>query len=198
MPKILTNMHKRLVYNLVESEYPTLAARSHPSFMNIELSRPERDKKDRETQLLGKKTQIQQCVGFRWIVEALVGGDLTWMFEQIRDTRALGRPYTPDTPEQLAMRVKQRLKEHRPVLVGHNIFTDLVYLCKCFLGPLPDTVEEFQVMVHSLFPIVVDTKYLATHDCGSVNPRSSLVDLNRELSHISNPVIGSCSSLCSF
>lgn len=201
MPKTLSKMHKMLVYSLIESEYPALAARSHPSFMTIEPSHPERDKKAQEARLEGKKARIQQHVGFRWIVEALVGGDLTgiedWTFKRTLDNKAVRPRYTPDTPQELSMRVKQRLVEHRPILVGHNIFTDLVYFCRCFFGPLPDTVEEFQVMVHDLFPVIVDTKYLATHDCGSVNPPSSLVELNEDLSHLWNPKIGTRSLVCS-
>ncbi|KAJ5611140.1 hypothetical protein N7510_007859 [Penicillium lagena] len=193
MPKILSKMHKMLVHHLIESEYPTLAARSHSSFMTIEPLHPERDKKAQEARLERNKARIQQCVGFRWIVEALVGGNLTGIedgaFKRTMDTKAVRPRYTPDTPKELSMRVKQRLMEHRPILVGHNIFTDLVYFCRCFFGPLPDTVGEFQIMVHDLFPVIVDTKYLATHDCGSVNPPSSLVEINQDLSHIWNPVI---------
>ncbi|KAL3431973.1 ribonuclease H-like domain-containing protein [Aspergillus tetrazonus] len=80
-----------------------------------------------------------------------------------------------------------RLKAHRPILVGHNLFTDLVYFFRCFFGPLPDHVEDFQSMVHKHFPILIDTKYLATHDCGSINPKSSLQEINNSLLGISKP-----------
>lgn len=84
-------------------------------------------------------------------------------------------------------RLKQKLRDNPPILVGHNLFMDLVNFIGCFFGPLPDSVEDFKVMAHELFPTVVDTKYMATYDCGSINPRSSLVDINNDLLQIATP-----------
>lgn len=83
-----------------------------------------------------------------------------------------------------------RLKKNPPVLVGHNLFVDMVYLWQCFFGYLPERVEDFQSLLHHHFPLVIDTKYLATHDCGDINPIASLDELNESLTDIDKPDIG--------
>jgi poly(A)-specific ribonuclease len=123
-------------------------------------------------------------------VEALVGGDLDEL-----DPKAfsplMNKYQNPAFDiKQLADRVKGKLKQNRPVLVGHNIFCDLLFFYRCFIGPLPNTLEEFIAAIHDLFPVLADTKYLATYDCGALAPESSLEDLNRNLAHFETPKIG--------
>ena len=69
------------------------------------------------------------------------------------------------------------------------MFLDLIYLYRTFIGQLPDTVKEFAAVVHDLFPIIVDTKYLATHECGDINPMSSLQQLAEQMEHREMPLI---------
>lgn len=92
--------------------------------------------------------------------------------------------------QQLSERVKRQLKQNRPVMVGHNMFFDLLFFYRCFIGSLPDTLQEFNGAIHDLFPMLADTKYLATHDCGIMARHSSLEDLNNNLAHLKYPKIG--------
>ncbi|KAI5283739.1 hypothetical protein KEM52_003253, partial [Ascosphaera acerosa] len=72
--------------------------------------------------------------------------------------------------------ITAKLTAARPTLIGHNLFTDLVYLYACFIGPLPESVDDFRHEIHTLFPRVIDTKFLATHaDANASN--SSLREL---------------------
>ncbi len=83
-----------------------------------------------------------------------------------------------------------RLRQKRTVLVGHNVFLDLVYFYSCFFGPLPERVEDFQQIFGYLFPMVFDTKYLADKiNDNSSSYNSSLEDLDRELSQLPLPII---------
>ncbi|RPB02215.1 ribonuclease CAF1 [Choiromyces venosus 120613-1] len=59
-------------------------------------------------------------------------------------------------------------------LVGHNIFTDLINLYECFIGTLPDTSKEFAHILHRDFPIVIDTKFIATCDVETAGYSSNL------------------------
>lgn len=43
------------------------------------------------------------------------------------------------------------------VLVGHNLFMDLLHLYNCFIGKLPEKVEEFADLIHTSFPMYVYT-----------------------------------------
>lgn len=183
-------MHKRLVHQLVNAEYPDLGSESKKWFVQVTEINPEMKQKIRERRLEEAKARVRKHVGFRWIVEALVGGDLTGL-EPHMFAPLIARQDQPSlTLMELADRLKMRLKENRPVLVGHNCFTDLVFFYNCFIGPLPDTLEEFQTLIHGIFPVLIDTKYLATYDCGSMNPESSLEDVNRLVAKVSNPKIG--------
>jgi len=54
---------------------------------------------------------------------------------------------------------------------------DLAFIHKTFIGPLPSFVGHFQETIHKIFPMVIDTKYLATHNANAMNPRSNLKEL---------------------
>lgn len=83
------------------------------------------------------------------------------------------------------------LKERRTVLIGHNLFLDLIYFYKFFFGPLPDRVEGFQQLIAQLFPLVIDTKYLADKiNDNSPLYKSSLQEIDQELSKLPVPIIG--------
>lgn len=183
-------MQKWLVHQIISAEYPSLKSRGAPTFVQIELRDQQSEKLAFETKLKAKKERIRKHIGFRWIAEALVGGSL----EELEPDAFHPLMKMIEQPviglQQLAQRIKTRLKENRPVLVGHNMFCDLLFFHKCFLGPLPNTLGEFQTAIHDLFPILADTKYLATHDCGSLNPMSSLEELNTTLVGIEYPKIG--------
>lgn len=43
-------------------------------------------------------------------------------------------------------------------LVGHNMLMDLLHLYDKFYQPLPESYEEFKRNLHTLFPIIIDTK----------------------------------------
>ena len=61
-----------------------------------------------------------------------------------------------------------------------------------FIGQLPETVEEFQVLIHDLFPLILDTKYLDLASRGgseSMRPNLPLKDLCQSLQDHPSPLI---------
>lgn len=83
------------------------------------------------------------------------------------------------------------LKTKRTILVGHNLFLDLIYFFTCFFGCLPERVEGFQAIVAQVFPLVFDTKYLADKiNDNSPLYKSSLDEIDQELSKLPIPTIG--------
>ncbi|KAK6815330.1 hypothetical protein RU639_008836 [Aspergillus parasiticus] len=191
MPSVLNNFQKRLVHQLIEVEYPSLVTISRPAFIQVIDYDEDREKAIQEQRMARAQERVWKQIGFRWIVEALSGGDLSHLdpfcFGSIMNSSTAVEPRV--SLHEFAEKLQQRLRTHRPVLVGHNLFTDVVYLYRCFFGPLPDKLEEFQAMVHDMFPILMDTKYMATHDCGSITPKSSLSEINDNLLHIKTPKI---------
>jgi poly(A)-specific ribonuclease len=114
----------------------------------------------------------------RWIFEALAGGDLSGIEPEWFCNKNSEKPeeQLPAIKEELKQVIKS-LDEKTHVIVGHNLFTDLGFIYKTFIGALPTNVKHFQEDIHELFPIVIDTKYLATHGADSMNPRANLKGL---------------------
>ncbi|KAL2011326.1 hypothetical protein VTN00DRAFT_4044 [Thermoascus crustaceus] len=190
-PTALNRFQKRLVHQLVQSEYPSLVTIGKPTFVQIIPYDEARENEIKKDRIRRTEERILRQTGFRWIAEALAGGDLSKLdpgvFTSIMSSSAAVEG--KHSMKEFADRLKLRLKANRPILVGHNLFTDVVNFCRCFFGPLPVRVEDFQEMLHGLFPVLVDTKYMATHDCGSINPTSSLAEINDSLAEQKNPKI---------
>ncbi len=152
----------------------------------IQILRYDKTREDanqaRKDRVFEQKMEAQ--IGLRWPVEALARGNL----EGLTANSFLGDK--DDVAEALSD-LKAALQTKQTILVGHNVFMDLVYLYQCFFGPLPDLVEDFQEVMHKLFPVIIDTKYLATRE--EVHPelaRSSLEELDDQLSAQKFPIIG--------
>ncbi|TID15178.1 CAF1-domain-containing protein [Venturia nashicola] len=189
----LSSFDRRLVHQFVRAEYRdelmTMGRHNCIIIKRVDLHREARYQKDRMKRV---KAQIARLTGFRWIIEALTGGslheiELSWFAKDPVD----GSDIFFDEQDFSARfnRAKAHLKTKRPVLVGHNLLTDLVYLHHSFIGQLPETISEFRICIHDLFPTIVDTKYLATHNCGNINPASSLEQIEETLRTQEIPVI---------
>jgi len=180
----LTSFDRRLVHQLVRAEYPHLITFTRGRTIIVKPLDSEREKKYMENKKKELRARIVRHTGFRWVIEALCGGN----FGRI-DLRSFGKDPTTgaaifcdiDDYSARLNRARQTLARSHPVIVGHNVFLDLVYLYKTFIGTLPATIEEFGEAIHKLFPMIVDTKYLATHNCGDLIPASSLRDIEAML-----------------
>ncbi|KAF2434576.1 CAF1-domain-containing protein [Tothia fuscella] len=180
----LQSFDRRLVHQIIRAEYPNLTTQGRHLSVTIRPLDEDREKRIRKERKKNSSAKILRQVGFRWIVEALTGGkldkiDLEW-FAKDPET-GCDIFFDKEDYSSRFNRANAWLKTKRPVLVGHNCFTDLVYFYQCFIGELPEKVEEFAQNIHELFPVIVDTKYLATHNCGSINPASSLQEIEEEL-----------------
>ncbi|KAK2745374.1 hypothetical protein FQN57_003717 [Myotisia sp. PD_48] len=174
----ISNYQKRLVHQVVRREYPGFVSIGRKTFVEIVAYDKSREDKVLKNRSDRRSHLIHDQKGFSWVIEALVGGDLSKL--EMQDF--LARWEITDPSEGIKLReriknVKQMLKTVRPVVIGHNLFTDLVNFHKCFMGDLPEKVEDFQQAIHALFPLVFDTKYMATHDGQLRDGNSSLANL---------------------
>ncbi|KAI9809416.1 MAG: hypothetical protein M1827_006852 [Pycnora praestabilis] len=187
----LSNFQKRLVHQLVRAEYPEFVTISRPTFIQIVAFDQTREDSIKRSKIRRLEEQISRQTGLRWLVEAMTGGDLSGIDPGNFARSMAGDPVFIDLG---AVRcefdeLRQKLSQRRTVLVGHNLFTDMVNFYRCFLGDLPASVVEFQARLHQLFPMIIDTKYLATHNCGSINPKSSLQEIEEALRPQQVPII---------
>ncbi|KAG1458204.1 hypothetical protein G6F46_003316 [Rhizopus delemar] len=57
-------------------------------------------------------------------------------------------------------KVIDMISESKKMVVGHNMLLDICHVIGQFVQPLPDTLAEFKVLTHKLFPNLIDTKYM--------------------------------------
>jgi poly(A)-specific ribonuclease len=189
----LNNFQKRLVHQLVRAEFPSFVSISRGTFIQLVAYDKPREDALKKTRMKSYLDKVSRQIGLRWFFEGLAGGDISSL-----DPLSMLKPNPDKKPKWIDVEkenkefneIQELIKKRPPVLVGHNIFTDLVNLYRCFFGPLPDTVEEFQRAIHDLFPLVIDTKYLATHGNPSPNAKSGLEELDKDLGTMPVPLIG--------
>ncbi|KAI9826297.1 MAG: Mitochondrial beta-keto-acyl synthase [Thelocarpon impressellum] len=187
----LNNFQKRLVHQLVRAEFPDLVTVSRPSFIQIVAYDKSREDAIKQGKQRHFEEQLSRQIGLRWLIDAMCGGDLSAIDPRGLTRNAAGDSVFVDLKAATAHLdgIRANMKGRRTVLVGHNVFTDLVNLYHAFLGELPEQVGEFQQKLHALFPMVIDTKYLATRSCGSITPKSSLEEIAEDLSKQETPVL---------
>ena len=177
---------------MVRSEFAECSSIGRGSHVEITLLDKTREDALTKSRRAAFKERMSRQVGLRWLVEGMTGGDLS----PINPVELISNPTRSAVWLDInGVRRKfdetaGKISKKRTILVGHNIFMDLVYFYKCFFGKLPDRIEEFQQLIHEIFPLVIDTKYLATASNIGLGTKSSLSDLDAELSEISEPVIG--------
>ncbi|GAB7340100.1 hypothetical protein MBLNU457_6588t1 [Dothideomycetes sp. NU457] len=188
----LSRFEKRLIHQLIRSEFPDLVTISKKSVIQVIPFDKEREDKIRRERKKEAEERIVKLTGFRWVVEALCGSDIGKVDPKsfAFDPRT-GEPVVVDLAELQArfFRAHFNIRSKPRVLVGHNCFLDFIYLYQAFIAPLPPTMEEFKVVLHDTFPTIIDTKYMATRDAGDINPASSLQQTAEQLQYQQIPVI---------
>lgn len=192
VPSELSRFEKRLVHQLVRAEFPTLTSISRRGY--IQLVHFDKSREDRIAE--GRKRDLEERIGrqkgFGWIIDALSGQNISNLdLRECAKDSVTGEAIFVDLDDYKAQfnRAQGILRKNPKVLVGHNCFLDLVYVYRTFVGELPDTVEEFQRKLHALWPVIVDTKYMSTHNCGDISPASSLEQIAEQLSQVARPVV---------
>ncbi|KAF2715528.1 CAF1-domain-containing protein [Pleomassaria siparia CBS 279.74] len=176
---VITRFEKRLVHQLVRAEFPDLVSIPKLDCILIKDFDPIREADNTAKQKRWARERITKGTGFRWVFEALAQGQVDPIDPFYFARNANGNEIAADIGniKDRFDRAAQRLKDQQPVIVGHNMFTDLVYLYQCFVGTLPDTLSGFCEAIHELFPRIVDTKYLATYAGGDLNASPTLQEI---------------------
>lgn len=73
----------------------------------------------------------------------------------------------------------QALLSKKVPLIGHYMILDVAFLYDHFIGPLPQTLEEFRQSVNLIFPPLFDTKYISKSLFSSIKfiKKTSVEDL---------------------
>ena len=75
-------------------------------------------------------------------------------------------------------KVIHKITESQKIVVGHNMFLDILYTIQQFVSPLPEDYEEFKEVMKTSLPKFLDTKLMAlTPPLKEDIPNSTLEDL---------------------
>lgn len=160
IPSVLNRYQVRLTHQTVRNEYPKLKTQGMGHFVQITNPTPEQQANEKEIREQMRERDIANAIGFRWIIEAIIGGDLSKMPHHYVQAGFPEGKAPKDIPGFLE-ELQRKLKSQRRALVGHNCLTDLINLYRCFIGDLPELVQDFSSKLHDLFPHILDTKYIA-------------------------------------
>ena len=202
----LNGFQKRLVHQLVRAEFPDVVSLSKQDFIQLIPFDQRREDAQLQRKMAWFENNLARQIGVRWLAEAMCPNVDRVLLKACvppfasSNLEALATSTYPSfdmTNEEREAHVRgftelcKTLKENRTVLVGHNLFLDLIYFYTFFFGPLPDRVEGFQKAIAQLFPLVFDTKYLADKiNDNSPLYKSSLQEIDQELSKLPVPMIG--------
>jgi poly(A)-specific ribonuclease len=135
---VISRFEKRLVHQLVRAEYPDLVSIGRSECVRIVYYDSEREANNNRRIKNRVQEQIARQIGFRWIFEALARGDVE-KADPLYLSQTRGGVVTAGSQDirDRYDRAIERLRKRQPVLVGHNMFTDIVYLYRTFVGQLP-------------------------------------------------------------
>lgn len=174
----LNGYQRRLVHQLVRNEFSTLRtfSKSDGAFMRVEKIDDEREAVHTKRRMQAFRGSISKQIGLRWIFDALCGSDLSAIDAKLSCLNEIGKPTFYDLEDKRAEleEIRTALDRKSKVLVGHNLFTDLIFLYQTFMGRLPETVVKFQQEIHRLFPMIIDTKYMGSEESGTMGPVTTL------------------------
>lgn len=165
---------KRLVHQLVETKFSGHRVCSKNGSRHMEITRrdPAADASAQGRAMDMRFKAVARQTGFRHVWDALCGGH----FASLIDAELI-----VGTDAELTVALREsfweseaRLREKRPVVVGHNMLWDLCFLFQTFQGRLPESVDGFQRLVADKMPKIVDTKYLFTRGDHEMMPDQSL------------------------
>jgi len=184
----LNNFQRRLIHQVVRAEFSDCLSESRGNHMHVFPRVKEREDKVQASRLEAVQRNIAKQVGLRWCVEAIVGGDLSMIDASAFHLKPGELGWVNVKKAEADFAIKRRLlQERRPVIVVHNGYLDLMYLYRTFIGPLPESSRDFSKAIHQLFPMVVDTKYLATHR--GVMGNTSLQELHDAVASQGTPLV---------
>jgi len=134
---VISRFEKRLVHQLVRAEFPDLVSIGRSECVRIADFDAVREADNTRRIKNRVREQIARQTGFRWVFEALAQGEISGAdsLQAARSNMVVGAD-AQDVYDRYD-RALERLKKRQPVLVGHNMFTDIVYLYRTFVGELP-------------------------------------------------------------
>ncbi|KAI1212269.1 CAF1-domain-containing protein [Annulohypoxylon truncatum] len=183
----LNGLQLRLIHQIIREEYPTctakrIAAGSMTGGVSVSLL-DEAIRHKNETRQQLDLEEVRRLSGLQILFEALSGGSFATRVSREWTYHSKKPPISLESWGKFNrtfdfQRCEAALKKSRPILVGHNLLQDLAFLFQTFFEPLPQNVDGFINKCHTLFPRIVDTKFMHTKDRHMMETDSTLQELH--------------------
>ena len=164
----ISRFEKRLVHQLVRAEFPNLVSIGRADGIRIKLFDAVREADNSQRIKAKVKDQIVRQTGFRWVFEALAHNGRVDPADPLRVLQTHTGMYMVTDADDIKRRydrATERLKKRKPVLVGHNMFTDIVYLYRTFVGELPVSPSSPIIQMTCLYPRALFLKTFNIASC---------------------------------
>lgn len=163
---------RRSIYEAIERDYPYLVLERHNNdqIRVWRLTSEEKERRNHRLLVEGYNKLIQEKIGAQRVFLALTKA----CSGQPIANRAEQAILAADAKEAMADFTPGRCISNRKIpLVVHNGLMDLLFLMTHFHSPkLPDNWNDCKGLVHSHFPVIYDTKIMATDYCSEDNQSS--------------------------
>jgi len=169
---------RRSLYEKINLDYPYLALETQDQQIRVwRLTDEERERRNQRLLVEGYKKLIESKIGAQRIFLALVKACSGEPIANVAEHVILA----PDANEAMMKFTNgKRISNRKIPLVVHNGLMDLLFLMTHFHSPkLPDNWSECKRLLHSHFPVVYDTKILASDYClrNNITRRTRLEDV---------------------
>ncbi|OAP64087.1 poly(A)-specific ribonuclease [Fonsecaea erecta] len=187
IPSVLNRYQVRLTHQIVRNEYPNLKTQGMGHFVQVTNPTSKQQANEKREREEKREADIANAIGFRWILEAIIGGDISKL-PHLYVVAGFPPEDQPKDVQAFLNELQNKLRSQSRALVGHNCLTDVMNLYRCFVGDLPETIQDFSARLRELFPVIIDTKYVA----GLGNKRwadTSLRAVERDLDSVTLPEV---------
>ena len=164
------SFRRRALYEAIQRDYPYLVLESQNDQIRIwRLTTDEKERRNQRLLMEGYDMLITEKIGalriFLALSKACTGEPIHNEIEQaiLASNANDALKFTPGI----------HISDRKVPLVVHNGLMDLLFLMTHFHSPiLPESWIDCKALLHSYFPIIYDTKILATDYCLRDDPRS--------------------------
>lgn len=132
LPSTLNRYQIRLTHQVVRNEYPKLKTQGMGQFVQVTNPTAEQQANEQDLKAQIREREVANAIGFRWILEAIMGGDISALpHHYVRSAFEEGK--APKDCNAFIRDLQTQLASQTRTIVGHNCMTDIVNMYRCFL-----------------------------------------------------------------
>ena len=155
------SFRRRALYETIGTEYPALVLErgDQNNILVLRLTPEEKEKRDLKKKNEDKEKLERDQVGFYKIIEALSNANKGLLKNSHLMKSNDNKQHAPTYED-----IKENLKKSKKIpIIVHNGFMDLLFILTHFHNSsLPQSWSELKILISSYFPLLYDTRFIAS------------------------------------